>query len=408
MADILVTPATPFAPIKPSRRDLTWLCVGGLVVLVAVAATHWRALESKAICFDDPQYVVSNPLVWNPSWNSVSRFFGELLQPSTVKGYYQPLTMVSLMLDAAMASGPGDLAPFRRTNFVLHLLNVCLVITFLYLLFRRPVPAMLTGLLFGIHPLTVECVAWMGERKTLLAAFFALGSLCLYVSYARSGDVRVFIAAAATYVLAMLSKPIAIPLCLVFLILDWWPLGRVGRAAVVEKMPLLALAAIFAIITVVSQGRTAGVGFQGQSALITTVLLVCHNLMFYLTKWIWPGGLTPIYPVPEPFNFSNPVILWGLMGTLGAIPILFLSLQRTRALVAGFLFYVIMLLPTLQFLGFSIVVSSDKYSYLPLVGVWLVVCWALVLLWDRGSSRAAATPVRLAIVLMAVLLASCA
>src|SRR5260221_8197513 len=107
MADTAATLSEPLAPFKPSSRDLICLCVGGLFVLIAVGATHWRALESTAICFDDSQYVVSNPLVWNPSWNSVGRFFGEPLQPSTVKGYYQPLTMVSLMLDAAMASGPG-------------------------------------------------------------------------------------------------------------------------------------------------------------------------------------------------------------------------------------------------------------------------------------------------------------
>ena len=166
------------------------------VVAIGVAAAHWPALSAEAQCFDDGQYLTDNPLIQNPSWNSAWRFLTEVFEPSTVGGYYEPLDMISLMLDYAM-TGRADmrleyamgeplptLRPFHRTSLLLHVLNSLLVSLLVLLLFRNPWVAALAGLLFGVHPLTVEPIPWVGQRKTLLAAFFSLCCLCLYVLYA--------------------------------------------------------------------------------------------------------------------------------------------------------------------------------------------------------------------------------
>ena len=126
------------ARLDHSRPAITRVGQLGLLLVVVcliVTATYWPVLSAQAFSFDDPQYVFKNPLVKNPSWNSTACFFNEVLKPSTVAGYYQPLTMTSLMLDYALGGRQGDLHQFHRTNLSLHIANTALIIVLLYLLF---------------------------------------------------------------------------------------------------------------------------------------------------------------------------------------------------------------------------------------------------------------------------------
>ena len=152
-------------------------------VCAAVIAVHWPALSAQALSFDDNQYLVNNTLVKSPSWFSAWKFLSQVLEPSTVGGYYQPLSMISLMLDYSLGGRVENLLPFHRTSLALHAANTALIIVLLYLLFGEVWIAAAVGLLFGLHPMTVEPIPWVGERKTLLAAFFALWSLFFYLRY---------------------------------------------------------------------------------------------------------------------------------------------------------------------------------------------------------------------------------
>jgi len=168
--------------------------LAALTVLVGqlVIFAHWPSLSARALMFDDEQYLTENYLVQNPSLESAGRFLAEVSKPSTVRGYYQPLTMISLMVDCALGGRPDNLRQFHRTSLALHVMNTMLVIVLLYLLFDQAWSAAVVGLLFGLHPLTAEPVPWVGERKTLLAAFFALWCLILYVRYARKSNWRLY------------------------------------------------------------------------------------------------------------------------------------------------------------------------------------------------------------------------
>ena len=160
-----------------------------IAVCAVVIIVHWPALSTKALLFDDNAYVFENELTRNPGWASVSRFVSEVLEPSTVPGYYQPLTMISLMFDYAMGGRANNLTPFHRTSLALHTANTALVIILLYLLFGNSWIAAAVGLIFGVHPMTVETVSWISERKTLLASFFSIVSLIFYVHYAHAAVV---------------------------------------------------------------------------------------------------------------------------------------------------------------------------------------------------------------------------
>lgn len=384
-----------------------------LVILSGVTFwVHSPALSAKALLFDDEQYLTKNLLVQQPGWTSAWRFLAEVVKPTTVGGYYQPLTMISLMLDYPFAERPFDVRPFHRTSLILHVANTVLVWVFLWQIFSMcgPVPASpdpvgnrlneksagpgsgtmwpaaMTALLFGLHPLTVEPIPWVGERKTLLATFFALISLILYVRWVRSTSRGAYVGALMVFVLAMMSKPTVTPLPLLLLLLDLWPFRRFSRRTLMEKAPFLVLAGVFAVITFVSQSRSARVQLPQDYGPARIPLVLCHNIVFYLCKMVWPHDLSAHYPFPSPMDLSNSMILRGLIGTGLLIVVLALSLRWTRAIAVGWLFFFLASLPTMQIVGFSNVIASDKYAYFPVLGICLIVMGLWLRCW-KGKAK---------------------
>jgi tetratricopeptide (TPR) repeat protein len=296
-----------------------------------------------------------------------------VLAPSTVTGYYQPFAMISLMLDYAMGGRENSLMPFHRTSLALHVANTAMIIVLLYLLFGQVWIAAAVGLLFGVHPMTVEPIPWVGERKTLLAAFFALWSLVCYVRYTQKNARGFYFASLAAYFFAVMSKPTSTPLPIVMLLMDYWPLRKLGWRAVLEKVPFFALTGVFAVITYISQSRTAGTGSPAESGAGRILLILCHNIIFYLYKIIWPVNLSSHYPFPEPLALSHPRILAGVIGTCILIPALVISTRWTHAALTGWLIFFVAILPTMQIIGFSNVIASDKYAYLPSLGLLMTL-----------------------------------
>jgi Flp pilus assembly protein TadD len=357
-----------------------------VIVCAAVVATHWSALSAEAMMFDDEQYLSMNPLVQNPSWASVRQFLTEVLEPSTVEGYYQPLTMISLMVDYALGGRDDNLMPFHRTSIALHAANTALVIVLLYLLFGQAWIAAGVGLLFGLHPMTVETISWVGERKTLLAAFFTLWCLILYVRFVRRNKQWTYIICLLMYVLALMSKPTSIMLPVLMLVLDYWPLGRWKKEAIEEKMLFFVVGGIFAVITFVSQRRTAIAVVPGLQSLNGILLTLCHNIIFYLYKIVWPANLSPYYPYPEPLGLSKPMVLAGVIGTCILAHLLVTTLRWTRGVLAGWLFFFLAILPTMGVIRFSIVIAANKFAYLPSTGLLMIV--VLLLGWFcRGVGK---------------------
>jgi tetratricopeptide (TPR) repeat protein len=406
-------PPDPCAPAGQggARAGATVILALALVVGATVVGVHWPVLSKQAISTDDEEYLTDNPLVKNPGWASAGRFLREVLEPSSVQGYYQPLAMISLMLDYALAGSPENLRPFRRTSLFLHAVNSILVMLLLYQLFGNAWVAAGLGLLFGAHPITVEPTAWIADRKTLLATFFALGCLILYVQHARAesssasrgsrrglppsvGAARqarrylLFSGCVLAFVLSLLSKPTGTALPLLLLLLDYWPLRRLSKRAVVEKAPFLIVAAVSAMITYVSQSRTAGVllpGHAPESGPARAPLILAHNIVFYLYKIVWPTNMSAHYPVPKPLDLSQSMVLAGVVGTVALLVVLAVTLRWTRALMVGWLSFFLVIFPTMGIIGFTTVVAADKFAYLPIVGLLLPMAAGLNACWHNGA-----------------------
>jgi len=398
----------PSHATAPSQRHHLLIQISmSFVVGIAVLATFLPVLSARGLSFDDGQYLIDNPLVRNPSWESTHRFLSEVTRPSTVQGYYQPLAMISLMLDCAMGGSAEDFRPFHRTSLALHAANTLLVMWLVQSLFGHIWASVVAGLLFGLHPMMVEAVATIGERKTVLSPFFALICLGLYVRYARQGGWGLYAASLIAYILALLSKPTSTPVALLLLLLDYWPLGRLNRNALIEKVPFVIIGVAFAVITVISQGQYAPVPMPGDYPWSRVPLILCHNNGFYLWKLVWPANLSVHYPYPEPLGLANPAVLGGVVFTSILLVVLFVSLKWTRSLVAGWTFFFLAILPTMGLVGFTVVLTTDKYVYLPMVGLLLIVAAGIVAVWRHwpDGSTSAGRLVRAGVVLIVLGLA---
>lgn len=352
-------------------RAMKQLLALSLLVGCATAVAHWPALNSRALTFDDNEYLTENRLVNQPGWESLRRFWTEIAKPSTVPGYYQPLTMTSLMVDSALGGSPNNLTPYHATSLGLHVINAILVFIVICQLFRAAIPAAIAAMLFGIHPVAVESICWVGERKTLLATGLALASLAVYLSHAHRGKGWIRLAASiALFALAMLAKPSVMALPLVMLVLDAWPLRRLGAQALVEKTPYALIAVTGAVVAFVSQQNTYGVTLPTEAE-TNPLLTVCHNTAFYLFKALWPMSMSAYYPIPSPFDFSNAMVLTGAI----LIPVIALVAGLTRPTVpvisAGVAVFAMALLPAIGIVGFHPVIAADRHLYFPILGLLL-------------------------------------
>ncbi len=390
---------TPHPSSQWVRAALQPVVLGAILAAIAAAFVHYPVLEARALWIDDDEYVVNNELVRQPSWAGAGRFLNEILHPSTVSGYYQPLSMISLMLDSACGGSAENLRSFHRTSLFLHSANAGCVVVLIYLLLSTPSPngldrmraalaAGLVGLLFAAHPLAVEPMAWVGERKTLLSSLFGFGCVICYAMWVRWRGRASWAASIVLFLMALLAKPTVIMMPVLLLLLDVWPLRRpMGLSRVVEKAPYLAIAAALGVIAVLSQANRAMADAPGAGGWLKMPLVICHDVFLYLGKIVWPAKLWPLYSAPDPLDFTNTALVAAAAGAV-AITVLSPALfRRAPALFVGSSFFLVALLPTTGIVSYTTYAAADKYAYFPAIGVLLVLSAAL---YRLSGSRAQA------------------
>jgi len=369
-----------------------------VMVLLVAMAVYLPTFSAEFLILDDTQYVTANPYVLYPSWKKLVACFGEVLRPTTVLGYYQPLTLASLMFDrvveGALSGGYTQTAEpfiFHFTNIFLHGCNATLVFFLVLGLTRRSGTALFCGLLFAVHPLNVEVVCWVSQRKAVLATFFALLAVMSYARFARTERPHWYVAVIATYLAAILAKPTGLLLPLVFVLMDVWPLDRDARRRVNEKIPLLILAAIGGWIAYVSQTNAVDLtGHEGHRPLGVTVLVAGHNLVFYIAKMILPMRLCPEYLMPD----ESVVSLGAATYLLSVICVALLAAACAWAYRRSITFawtlpiaFLLMIGPTLTPVRFTRTIAADRFAYTPLIIAIVVLAEFLVRRITPSASR---------------------
>lgn len=351
------------------RRLPTALAAG--LIVAAVLAVYWPARHFGFVDLDDYRTVVWNPLLQGGlTLDAARRAFTDFEAE-----FWIPLTWLSHLLDISLfGMVPGR---FHATNIALH----ALAALFFFFALRSLTGALwrsaAAAALLAVHPLHVESVAWITERKDVLAAALGFASLAAYAGWVRRRTPLFYALALLAYAGSLLGKPALLALPLLLLVLDWWPLGRLrqDRAAVLlEKLPFALLAAAAAAATLMARGGLAGVVAGTSSQPGDRPANAVGSVLFYLGKMVVPTGLATPYPPDGPLLGPLAAVAAGLL--LAAVTALVLSrAQRAPHAAAGWLWYLACLLPVAGLVPTGRQLVADRFAYLPLPGIYLLVVW---------------------------------
>ena len=373
--------------------------------MVATLALYNPVNRHPFVNYDDDRYITENPHVHNGlTWRTITWAF-----TATEQGNWHPLTWLSHALDYQLFH--QNPAGHHFTSLLIHAANAVLLFLFLMYATRRLGPSLFVAALFALHPINVESVAWVAERKNVLCTFFFFATLIAYCWYARQPDWRRYLVFAGLFLLGLMSKPMVITLPFVLLLLDYWPLGRIrgGHAdataaplskLVVEKLPLIALSAASAVITMQAQRAGGAMRSTAQFSLAVRLENAVMAYAMYLWKMIWPSHLSPIYPHPGDSLAGWQVGTSALV--LLAMTAVALKFRARRYLLTGWLWFLGTLVPVIGLVQVGDQAMADRYAYIPLVGIFIMIAWGIADLADSKQIGLVVRVIPAACVLLAL------
>lgn len=370
---------------RPPRRALA---AAALLLLLLGIIAFAPAVKNGFVNYDDDLYVLKNGSVRaGLTAESVKWAF-----TSVAAGNWHPLTWISHMLDVEIYG--VDPAGHHRTSVILHLVNALLLLWALHWMTGAVWRSFLVAALFAVHPLHVESVAWVAERKDVLSGFFWLLTILFYIPFARRPSPARFLPVCLALAAGLLAKPMVVTLPFILLLLDSWPLQRMhpGKDSLrrtlglfLEKAPLFILVLISAVVTFHAQSRGGAISAAEGIPLLERMANASVAYVGYLWKMIWPRGLAVFYPFREA-GIPWPVSV-GSAGLLALVTWLAWR-DRRRWLLTGWLWYVGSLVPVIGLVRVGSQAMADRYMYLPLIGIFWILAWqAEELVRDRRAIR---------------------
>ncbi len=370
------------------RRNL-FIC---LLLVAAVCAVYAHTVGFEFVNYDDPMYVCENEQILRGVTAENILYVFKCEHGAN----WHPLTGISHMVDCELF-GPNP-AGHHAVNVIFHAINTLIVFGLLTSMTRAAWKSAFVAALFALHPLHFESVAWISERKDVLSAFFWFLALWAYVAYARRGGTGRYLLLMLLVALGLMAKPMVVTLPLVLLLVDYWPLQRMrifqpasenlsaegvpfARRPIaflmVEKIPLLALAAIASVMTVLFQRGFGAVVALDDIPVLSRVANALVSYFTYLAKTVWPSGLAVCYPHPN-FPGGIPWEWWQVGGAgvlLAAATVLIVRSYRKKFLLVGWLWFVGTLVPVIGLVQVGGEARADRYTYIPLTGIFLIAAW---------------------------------
>ncbi len=371
-----------------------------LVLAALVVAVFWQVGEHEFVNVDDNLYIYENPVVLRGlTPEGVSWAF-----TTFHAAYWHPVTWLSHMVDVELfGPSPGW---HHRMNVLYHLLGTELLFLVLWRMTGALLPSAFVAALFAVHPLHVESVAWAAERKDVLSALFWMLTMGAYLLYVRRPGAARYALVLATFALGLMCKPMLVTLPFALLLLDFWPLGRVAppgpepapswRAAaaalpglVREKVPLLALSAASCVVTYRSAAANAAVSSFEQLTVAARAANALVSYAVYLVKTVWPSPLAVFYPHPATVHASLPA--WQVAGALVLVAAFsafaLLQARRRPYLAVGWFWYLGTLVPVIGLLQAGAQAQADRFTYVPLIGIFVAVAWGAASLATDAPGR---------------------
>jgi len=390
-AHVLAQEDPPVAPPPDARAPR--IAVGlGILIALLTAWVYAGVRDHAFVDFDDPEYVVGNPgLDGRLEVGDVGRAF-----TSPYNSNWAPMTSISLAVSDAL-HGP-DPGAYAVGNALLHgIASLLLFLAFGRLTARWPESAFVAAV-FAVHPLHVESVAWISERKEVLAGAFWMAALASYPGAVRDGSPAARAAVLGFGILALLSKATAVALPATLLLLDLWPLGRLHdaralRRALVEKAPLILAAAIVSVVTLVVQTE-GGANATALTPLPLRILNAARAYAIYVGESLWPTGLAYFYPYPTDAVLRSPATLAAAAAIAGATLLALLQIRRRPLLAMGWLWFVVVLVPMIGLVRVGGQSHADRYTYVAQTGLVAILAFGLP---DALAARARAPAAKRAI-----------
>jgi len=338
-----------------------------IVISAGVLIAFYPAFKSGFTNWDDPAYVTNNELI--KSFDSGK--FAEIF--STYRnGHYHPLTWLSLAADYNL--GNGEPAYFHATSIIIHLLNTFLLFFFLYRILKDEWMAFIVALLFGVHPMAVESVAWVSERKTVLYAFFFLISLLFYIKYSERNKIIHYILCIAFFTLSCFSKSMAVVLPLVLVAIDYFKGKNIfSFKTYINKLPFFAISVVFGLISVFAQQDV--MQYEHDQEFSYNLGWGAWSFLLYLIKILIPFNLSAFYSYPPDGSIDTYKTVLGAVAIIAFIfSLVYFYRKANRPVVFGLIFIVINLFFVLKFFNIpaGAYYMADRYAYFPVVGLWLV------------------------------------
>lgn len=351
------------------------------LLIVSVLAVFSQLIRYGFVIIDDPVYVIFNrhitsgitldSFIW-----AVSTKYADL---------WHPLVWFSFMLDYRVFG--LNAGGYHLTNLLLHMMSSLMLFWLFHRMTRALWKSAFIAAFFALHPLHVESVAWISERKDVLSAFFWMLTLCLYVVYTEKPATRRYGPVVLSFVCALMSKPMVVTLPVVMLLLDYWPLGRFAPARknlmwqFKEKFPFFLLS-LFVVIVTLYDWKVTDIR---QYPLDLRLANACISFAAYLIKTFWPVMLSIFYPFPD----SIPVLQ--LIGSAIVIAVVSVAVVRMRkrlpCLFTGWLWYAVTILPVIKIVQISSDAMADRYHYLPSIGIAVMIAWGVPLFFKEESYR---------------------
>jgi protein O-mannosyl-transferase len=354
------------------------ICVGLVAITFAVFA---QTLGHDFVNYDDPVYVSENHQIQaGLNWRNIIWAFTHIHSNN-----WHPLTTMSHMLDCQLFGlKPGA---HHFVNVLLHTIAVILLFILLAQMTGNVWSSAFVAALFAIHPLHVESVAWMSERKDVLSGLFFFLTLLAYFYYTRKPGVGRYVTMSILFACGLLSKPMLVTLPIILWLIDYWPLNRFEKSTalklIVEKIPLLLLSAGSAVATLIAQ--RGGIVQIGHLPLTWRAANAVSVYLIYIWQMIWPANLALIYPHPGRLPFWETASASALLVLVTAG--VFILRKRQPYLITGWLWYLIMLLPVIGLIQVGSQAHADRYTYLPQIGLYFAATWGFVDLWRSFQYR---------------------
>lgn len=342
------------------------LGLGGIILLTF--ACYFPALSNGFVNWDDPVYLLENQTIRHLSVENIKQIF-----TSFVNGNYQPLTVLTFALEYHFF----QLHPFiyHLNNVLLHLLNVILVYHLVSKLTQNKFTPFIVSLFFAIHPMHVESVAWVTERKDVLFCFFYLISLILYKEYLVKKDMRWILGTFLFFILSLLSKPAAVSLPMFLLLFDYHHERKFDRYSFFEKVPFFLVSFLFGLIAVYAARILweDPYPFVHHFTFVERIFLSFYALLQYAWKMFFPWNLSCYYPYPQLENAHLPYSYYlSAIGILALGGIFLFRYKENRVFVFGTLFFLLSIVFNLHFYSVGRVLMADRFTYIPYIGLFFV------------------------------------